>query len=77
MTTGTVTGGFIVNIMPISNERRWPSHIRTQRPPDEQRPESRTPDIGSRKMSAFCLKMRPGLHNAGATGSLERWFLFG
>ena len=40
MTTGTVTGGFIVNIMPISNERRWPSHIRTQRPPDEQRPKS-------------------------------------
>jgi hypothetical protein len=39
--------------------------------------DSRTPDIGSRKMSAFCLKMRPGLHNAGATGSLERWFLFG
>jgi hypothetical protein len=25
--------------MPISNERRWPSHIQTQRPPYYERPE--------------------------------------
>jgi hypothetical protein len=36
--------------------------------------ESRTPDIGGLKMSAFFLRAPPEWRSADATGSLERWF---
>jgi hypothetical protein len=36
--------------------------------------QSRTPDIGGLRMSAFFLRTPPEWRSADATGSLERWF---
>jgi hypothetical protein len=51
-----------------------PMTINVARPNEQGDVDSRTPDIGALKMSAFFVRVRFELRNAGASGNLERPF---